>query len=38
VTLLVAVVLGIFIAFGAALAYAEFQTRDIYAPGAKKPD
>lgn len=31
-------VFGIFGAFAAALAYAQFQTRGIYAPGAKKPE
>jgi len=37
-TLLIAAVLSLFLAFGAAMAYAEFQTRGIFAPGAKKPE
>lgn len=37
-TLLVVAVLTIFLAFGAAMAYAEFQTRGIVAPGGKKPE
>jgi len=37
-TLLIAAVLTLFLAFAAAMAYAEFQTRGIFAPGAKKPE
>lgn len=37
-TVLIIAVVAIFAAFAAAMAYAEFQTRGIYAPGAKKPD
>jgi hypothetical protein len=37
-TFLLAAVLTIFAAFAAAMAYAEFQTRGIVAPGGKKPN
>lgn len=37
-TVLIIAVATIFAAFAAAMAYAEFQTRGIYAPGAKKPE
>jgi hypothetical protein len=37
-TVLIVAVVTIFGAFAAAMAYAEFQTRGIFAPGAKKPD
>ena len=37
-TVLIISIVTIFAAFAAAMAYAEFQTRGIYAPGAKKPD
>jgi hypothetical protein len=37
-TLLPAAVLAIFATFAATLAYAQFQTRGIVAPGGRKPD
>ena len=37
-TVLIISIVTIFAAFAAAMAYAEFQTRGIYTPGAKKPD
>lgn len=37
-TVLIVAVVTIFAAFAAAMVYAEFQTRGIFAPGAKKPD
>jgi hypothetical protein len=37
-TVLIAAVVTIFAAFAAAMAYAEFQTRGVFAPGAKKPE
>ena len=37
-TVLIVAVAIIFGAFAAAMAYAEFQTRGIFAPGAKRPE
>lgn len=37
-TVLIVAVLTIFGAFAAAMAFAEFKTRGIYAPGGCKPD
>ncbi len=37
-TLFIAAIVAIFCTFGGALAYAQFATRGIVAPGARQPD